>query len=77
MKMYVTGMKENFALSINKIKEEHTMYRLKVKVSSRRWKIGKVFYETLQDALRRRDELKAMGIISKVVTDIDEDVMIY
>ena len=38
------------------------MYRLKVKIGNKRWKIGIRIYDTYKKALNRQDELKGLGI---------------
>ncbi len=43
------------------------MYRLKVKVNKRFWKLGIVEYNTIDEALSRKNELKQLGITSIIV----------
>lgn len=43
------------------------MYRLKVKVNKRFWKLGINEYATIDEALSRKNELKQLGIISIIV----------
>lgn len=43
------------------------MYRLKVKVTKRKWKIGIVDYDTYEKAEMRMLELKRIGIISVII----------
>ena len=44
------------------------MYRLKVKVTKKSWKLGIVLYDTYLDAQVRQEELRLKGIKS-VITD--------
>lgn len=37
-------------------------YRLKAKVSSRRWKLGVVVYSTLEEAQKRAREMTSLGV---------------
>ena len=44
------------------------MYRLKVKVNRKTWKLGIVLYDTYLDAQVRQEELRLKGIKS-IITD--------
>ena len=44
------------------------MYRLKVKVTRKSWKLGIVLYDTYLDAKVRQEELRLKGIKS-IITD--------
>lgn len=46
------------------------MYRLKVKVTKRKWKLGINTYQSYSEALRRQEELKSIGIISVIVNGL-------
>lgn len=46
------------------------MYRLKVKISSRRWKTGINTYETYLEAQIRQEELRLIGIKSIIVNGL-------
>lgn len=43
------------------------MYRLKVKVTKRKWKIGIVEYNSYEKAEKRMNELKEIGIVSTII----------
>lgn len=44
-------------------------YRLNVKVNKRMWKLGIVVYNTILEAQIRQEELRLIGITSKVVDE--------
>lgn len=44
-------------------------YRLNVKVNKRMWKLGIVVYNTILEAQIRQEELRLVGITSKVVDE--------
>ena len=46
------------------------MFKLKVKVGKRKWKIGIKEYDTYLDAQIRQEELKLKGIQSIIIDDI-------
>ena len=48
-------------------------YRLKVKYTKRTWKTGIQVYNTIEEANARVEELKKVGIISKVIEDVVEN----
>lgn len=43
------------------------MYRLKVKVNSRKWKLGINVYKSIEDAEARKKEMEAVGHKVKIV----------
>lgn len=44
-------------------------YRLNVKVNKRMWKLGIVVYNTILEAQIRQEELRLVGITSKIVDE--------
>ena len=50
------------------------MFRLKVKVNKMNWKLGIVIYESYLDAQIRQEELRLVGIQSKIVDSIGGDI---
>ena len=44
-------------------------YRLKVMVSKKMWKTGLVVYNSYEEAMNRKNELKAIGINSIIVDE--------
>lgn len=44
-------------------------YRLKVKVSKKMWKTGLVIYNSYEEAMDRKNELKTFGINSIIVDE--------
>ncbi len=46
-------------------------FRLKVKINSKRWKVGTNSYNSLQEANKRVEELSAVGIVAKVYSEAD------
>lgn len=45
-------------------------YRLKVKMSKVRWKLGIIIYDSYENAKARQDELRSIGITSIIVDDL-------
>lgn len=45
-------------------------YRLNVKVNRSRWKLGIVVYNSYIEAQIRQEELKLIGITSKIVNEL-------
>ncbi len=45
-------------------------YRLKVKVSKKMWKTGLVVYNSYEEAMNRKNELKTFGIHSIIVDEL-------
>lgn len=45
-------------------------YRLKVKVSKKMWKTGLIIYNTYEEAMNRKNELKTFGISSIIVDEL-------
>lgn len=44
-------------------------YRLSVKVNRKSWKLGIIVYDTYLDAQVRQEELRLVGITSKIVDE--------
>lgn len=47
-------------------------YRLKVKMSKKSWKTGIVIYNSYEEAMNRKNELKTFGIDSIVVDEFGD-----
>lgn len=55
--------------SIIALQKNDMKYRLNVKINKRMWKLGIVVYNTILEAQIRQEELRLVGITSKIVDE--------